>query len=98
PRNVGTELPQSPSHPVTITRIDQRAVSPSPLQQIPPQPQPVPSPSPAAKEAAQPPQPAPAIAPAAPPAPSLREPETVVLRGGNFAMGSNDDLSERPVH
>jgi len=43
-------------------------------------------------------EPAPAVAPAAQSAPSVREPETVALRGGNFAMGSNDDISERPVH
>jgi formylglycine-generating enzyme required for sulfatase activity/class 3 adenylate cyclase len=74
------------------------SVSPSPPQQIPPQPQPVPSSSPAAKDAAALPQPKPAIAPAAQSAPSVREPEMIALRGGNFAMGSNDDLSERPAH
>lgn len=29
---------------------------------------------------------------------SIREPEMVFLRGGSFAMGSNDDPSERPIH
>jgi len=44
---------------------------------------------------------APAIAPAIVPqpvAPPLREPEMVPLPGGSFAMGSNEDASERPVH
>ncbi|SDT47370.1 SUMF1/EgtB/PvdO family nonheme iron enzyme [Bradyrhizobium canariense] len=31
-------------------------------------------------------------------APSVHEPETVVLRGGSFAMGSNEDSSEKPIH
>jgi len=74
------------------------SASPSPPQQALPQPQPIPSPSPAVKEAAQPVQPAPALAPAAQSAPSVREPEMVALRGGSFAMGSNDDVSERPPH
>lgn len=35
-----------------------------------------------------------------PPTPPLvaREPETVALSGGTFAMGSNDDVSEKPIH
>lgn len=44
---------------------------------------------------------APAIAPAQVPqpvAPPLREPEMVPLPGGSFAMGSNEDASEKPVH
>ncbi len=28
----------------------------------------------------------------------VREPEMVALPGGNFAMGSNDDISEKPIH
>ena len=73
-----------------------------------------PEPSPAAKQAAPQPQPAPAAKQAAPlpqfPPPaapvtqspqaasSVREPETLPLRGGTFAMGSNDENSEKPVH
>ncbi len=34
----------------------------------------------------------------APPAPSPREPEMSTLRGGIFLMGSNDDITEKPVH
>jgi formylglycine-generating enzyme required for sulfatase activity/class 3 adenylate cyclase len=44
---------------------------------------------------------APAIAPAQvpqPAAPPLREPEMVPLPGSSFAMGSNEDASEKPVH
>ena len=46
--------------------------------------------------------PAVATAPAAitpPPAQAMtREPDMVPLNGGSFSMGSNDDLSERPIH
>ncbi|MBR0795163.1 SUMF1/EgtB/PvdO family nonheme iron enzyme [Bradyrhizobium jicamae] len=56
---------------------------PAPTAQQPPaQPQPVPSASSAAA----------AQGAAAP------EPEMVSLTGGSFAMGSNDDASERPIH
>ena len=40
----------------------------------------------------------PAVAPTAQTAPPVREPDMVPLRGGNFAMGGDDDPSERPVH
>jgi formylglycine-generating enzyme required for sulfatase activity len=33
-----------------------------------------------------------------PPQPAVLEPEMVPLRGGTFVMGSNEDVSERPVH
>src|SRR5258708_21712522 len=29
---------------------------------------------------------------------SSREPEMTALRGGRFTMGSNDDITEKPVH
>jgi formylglycine-generating enzyme required for sulfatase activity/class 3 adenylate cyclase len=32
------------------------------------------------------------------PAASTREPEMIALRGGSFTMGSNDDITEKPVH
>jgi formylglycine-generating enzyme required for sulfatase activity len=67
-----------------------------------------PSPQPPPREAAtQTPQPSPSLAPAPAsptPAPSqptaapVREPEMIAIRGGSFAMGSNDDPTERPVH
>ena len=58
-------------------------------------------PSPAPKQAA-PPLPsaspaAPATQPATQAAVSVPEPETISLRGGSFAMGSNEDASEKPV-
>ena len=31
-------------------------------------------------------------------APARREPEMIPLQGGSFAMGSNDDASEKPIH
>ena len=66
-----------------------------------------PIPPPAPREAAtHTPQPSPSLASAPPPpAPSpspsvapVREPEMIAIRGGSFAMGSNDDPTERPVH
>jgi formylglycine-generating enzyme required for sulfatase activity/class 3 adenylate cyclase len=36
--------------------------------------------------------------PGAPRASAVREPETIPLRGGTFAMGSNEEASEKPVH
>ena len=67
-------------------------------KQAGPAPEPV-SPGSAAAPLPQPASPvAPATAPAPPTAASFREPETIALRGGSFAMGSNDDMSERPIH
>lgn len=71
-----------------------------------------PSPLPAQTEAATqvaPPQsapsdvPSPAVSPSPAPAPTqsaaaVREPEMIAIRGGSFAMGSNDDPSEKPPH
>jgi formylglycine-generating enzyme required for sulfatase activity len=58
------------------------------------------APAPAAKQAR--PEPAPAVTPAPPPPPAppkpVIEPVMVPLPGGTFAMGSNDDISEKPVH
>src|SRR5207302_562398 len=42
--------------------------------------------------------PAGAPSPKGPAPPAVREPEMVALPGGTFAMGSNDDPSEKPVH
>src|SRR3954467_6347048 len=56
----------------------------------------LPAASPAASPSlSSPPSLAPAPSPSAVP---VREPETVAIRGGSFAMGSNDDPTERPVH
>ena len=76
-------------------------------QQATPQPAPSPAPklapSPAPQQAAPLPPPAspspaaPAAQPTTPAAASIREPEMISLRGGSFAMGSNEDVSEKPV-
>ncbi|MBR0707367.1 SUMF1/EgtB/PvdO family nonheme iron enzyme [Bradyrhizobium liaoningense] len=82
------------------------APSPSPAPQSAP---PLPSPAVPAPQAAPAASPLPATAPspAASPSPSpasspsvtpVREPQMIAVRGGSFAMGSNDDPSERPVH
>ncbi|MFL5239413.1 MAG: SUMF1/EgtB/PvdO family nonheme iron enzyme [Rhizomicrobium sp.] len=76
------------------------ALPPPAAKQAAPQSQPE-TPS-AAKPAAPLPQSAspaaPVTQPTTQPAPSVREPETIPLRGGSFAMGSNEDVSEKPVH
>jgi formylglycine-generating enzyme required for sulfatase activity/class 3 adenylate cyclase len=56
-----------------------------------PQPQPAPSAAPVGKQAAL------QSAPTAPP-PAIREPEMSMLRAGTFMMGSNEDMTEKPVH
>src|SRR5229473_592651 len=61
---------------------------PSSAQQAAPRPQPAPSGVPAAS----------ATTPATQPASSVREPEMSALRGGSFAMGGNEDISEKPIH
>jgi formylglycine-generating enzyme required for sulfatase activity/class 3 adenylate cyclase len=67
---------------------------PTVKQEAAPKTQPVPSVAPATKQAA---SPTPA-APAAQSASVAREPEMSSLRGGTFAMGSNEDISEKPIH
>jgi formylglycine-generating enzyme required for sulfatase activity/class 3 adenylate cyclase len=73
------------------------AVAPTQQQTAP---QPAPSPAPQQQAAPLPPAASP-VAPAPQPATqaavSIREPEMVSLRGGSFAMGSNEDVSEKPV-
>ncbi|WP_027556763.1 SUMF1/EgtB/PvdO family nonheme iron enzyme [Bradyrhizobium sp. Cp5.3] len=78
------------------------AATPSPSPAAPPSPQP-----PSREAATQTPQPSPSLAsappspapsPGQPAAPSVREPQMIAIRGGSFAMGSNDDPTERPVH
>ena len=76
------------------------ASPPAESAKAPASPAPAPPP-PETKQATAPPQSTPSATPTQPPpklASSVREPETIPLRGGSFAMGSNEDLSERPVH
>ena len=96
------DLPKAPTSPEPV--VKQAAPQPSPAptssaQQAAPQPQPTASAAPAPKQAAPLPQPTSPAAPAPTQlASSVREPEMSALRGGSFAMGSNDDASEKPVH
>lgn len=84
PREAATQTPQpSPS-------LVASSPSPAPAPSAPAASAPAPSAS--APSASAPSQaPSPAAAP-------VREPEMIAIRGGSFAMGSNDDPTERPVH
>lgn len=88
------------SAPVSSPAEAPKAPAPTAKQQAP-QPQPSPTVAPTQQQAAPLPPPASPAAPATPPttqaAAPVREPEMVSLRGGSFAMGSNEDVSERPV-
>jgi formylglycine-generating enzyme required for sulfatase activity/class 3 adenylate cyclase len=80
------QLPQSspPAAPIT--------------QEAARQTQPAASAAPAAKQAASQPQSASPGKSSTQPAPAIREPEMNMLRGGSSIMGSNDDITEKPVH
>ena len=77
-----------------------KVVSPPPptVKQAAPQTQPAPSVAPAAKQPSPQPQFAAPAAPATPSTSAVREPVMYMLRGGSFAMGSNDDPTEKPPH
>ena len=104
PRKMVTEVAAPVSSPAPATAAKQPAQpsqplpAPAPTQQ---QAAPLPAPSPTPKEPAPLPQSsspaASVIPPAQPPSSAVREPEMVPLRGGSFAMGSNDDISEKPI-
>ena len=88
--------PAPPAQPAPTVAPTQQQAAPQPAPS--PVPQPVPSPAP--KQAAPLPPSASPAAPASQPtqaAAPIREPEMVSLRGGSFAMGSNEDVSEKPV-
>jgi formylglycine-generating enzyme required for sulfatase activity/class 3 adenylate cyclase len=90
------QAPQVPSPP-PVTKQSTPPSQPSPAaaaaaQPARPQIQPVPSVAPTEKRAAL------QDGPAMQPVPAVREPETNMLRGGTFLMGSNEDASEKPVH
>jgi formylglycine-generating enzyme required for sulfatase activity/class 3 adenylate cyclase len=97
--------PVSPPAELQNAPAAKRPASPAPpaptvapaQQQAAPQPEP----SPAPKQAAPLPPSASPVAPVGQPttqaAASVREPEMISLRGGSFAMGSNEDVSEKPV-
>ncbi|MDB5610555.1 MAG: hypothetical protein JWP25_7455 [Bradyrhizobium sp.] len=77
--------------PAVKQAAPQPSAPPSSAQQAAPQPQP-------AKPAAPLPQSASPAAPTVQPASSVREPEMNALRGGSFAMGGTEDISEKPIH
>ena len=88
--------PAPPAQPAPTVAPTQQQAAPQPAPS--PAPQPVPSPAP--KQAAPLPPSASPATPASQPtqaAAPIREPEMVSLRGGSFAMGSNEDVSEKPV-
>jgi formylglycine-generating enzyme required for sulfatase activity/class 3 adenylate cyclase len=97
------EQPKVPALPAPAVKQTapqpQPAPAPAPAQQ---QAAPQPQPAPAAKQGAPLPQSAspvaPATAPKMQPASPVREPEMSALRGGQFAMGGNEEISEKPVH
>ena len=88
------EQPNVPSPP-PVAKPPAEPLQPSlrataPAQQARPQTLPAPSPAPAGRQAALP-------GPSATPALAIKEPEMSMLRGGAFTMGSNEDISEKPV-
>jgi formylglycine-generating enzyme required for sulfatase activity/class 3 adenylate cyclase len=101
-KQAAPQPPPAPSPSVQPTAPEVPPVPPPSAQPTAPQPQPSPSVAPAAKQAAPLPQPATPAAPTTQPttqlASSVRVPEMTELRGGSFAMGSNEDITERPVH
>ncbi|HUN94688.1 MAG TPA: SUMF1/EgtB/PvdO family nonheme iron enzyme [Bradyrhizobium sp.] len=85
------------------SRLGEQASAPNEISAAEPKPQAAPPEQNVATQAAPPANVAPAPAPVAvpaptPPPPAVKEPETVMLPGGSFAMGSNGDGSERPLH
>jgi len=95
PVSPSVEQPKAPPPPAPA--VKQAEPQPEPAPPVAPAPQP--APPPAAKEAAPLPQQPTAPAATAPQlASSVREPEMSPLRGGSFAMGGNEEISEKPVH
>ena len=97
------ELPKAPTLPAPVVKQAAPQSQPAPTgapaqQHAAPQSQ-LP---PVAKQEAPPPQSASPAAPVAPPttqlASSVGEPAMSPLRGGSFAMGSNEEITEKPVH
>jgi formylglycine-generating enzyme required for sulfatase activity/class 3 adenylate cyclase len=100
PSTVRPNAPKLPAAPDTQPG-SQAQPGPSatpPQQQAATQAQPAAEPQPQSSPAKSAAPVAPVPSPSAQPASSVREPEMVALRGGSFAMGSNEDVSEKPVH
>jgi formylglycine-generating enzyme required for sulfatase activity/class 3 adenylate cyclase len=81
----------------TRSRSVERAQAPNETSVASPKPEPAPPERNVATQAVPSSTAAPTPAPT-PSAPAIKEPETVMLPGGSFAMGSNVDGSERPPH
>ena len=95
PASTASDVPKAPTSPEPVAKQAATQPSTSPAQQ----PQPPASAPPASKQTAPLPQPTSPVSPAAAPlAPSVSEPEMIAIPGASFAMGSNDDPSEKPVH
>lgn len=94
PREAATQTPQ-PS-PSLVASSPSPAPAPSAPAASAPAPS-APAPTAPAPSASAPSTSASSQAPSPAP-PSVREPEMIAIRGGSFAMGSNDDPTERPVH
>jgi formylglycine-generating enzyme required for sulfatase activity len=77
------------------SRLGEQASAPNETSIASPKPQASPSEHNVATQAAPSPTAAPALGSSAP---AVKVPETVMLPGGSFAMGSNGDGSERPLH
>ena len=109
PRKSANQASAPVSSPVEAPKVPAPAVTsppppPRPAPTVAPTQQqaaPQPEPSPASKQAAPLPPSASPVTPAGQPATqaaaSIREPEMISLRGGSFAMGSNEDVTEKPV-
>jgi formylglycine-generating enzyme required for sulfatase activity/class 3 adenylate cyclase len=97
-REVASVVPPQPANvPSSPPLSPQPAQPPLPpaapaAKQAEPQIQPATPAAPAGKQAALP------AAPATQPQTAFHEPEMNMLRGGTFAMGSNEDISEKPPH
>lgn len=99
PVSTPAEVPKAPAPaPKQVAPAPQPSPSAAPMQQ---QAAPQPETSPALTQATPLAPPASPVAPEASPttqaAAPVREPETISLRGGSFTMGSNEDISEKPV-
>jgi formylglycine-generating enzyme required for sulfatase activity/class 3 adenylate cyclase len=99
-REVASVVPPQPANVPSSPPLSPQPAQPSqPLppaapaaKQAEPQIQPATPAAPAGKQAALP------AAPATQPQTAFHEPEMNMLRGGTFAMGSNEDISEKPPH
>ncbi|QIO32001.1 SUMF1/EgtB/PvdO family nonheme iron enzyme [Bradyrhizobium sp. 1(2017)] len=88
-------LPHTPGGTSEQAATPAASPSASPIPPPPPREATTHTPQPSPSLASAPPPPAPSPSPSVAP---VREPEMIAIRGGSFAMGSNDDPTERPVH